>query len=139
MPSFLLIYRGSLTKVIEITELSQVAQAKKMFYLRGYGVKDVCKPPSERTLRRWTASGKAKAVDGCETTGLESCSHGCNSWLWVNQKVKQWKHKKKSVAVTGAVGKTVAGPAQKKKLVVLPVMQNTESLSLVTDAVNVVS
>ncbi len=39
------------------------------------------KPPSQKTLERWSMDGVAKAVDGCKVEPDGTCPHGSPSWL----------------------------------------------------------
>jgi hypothetical protein len=41
------------------------------------------KPPTLKTLERWSDSGIAKATDGCRVEPDGTCEHGCQSWLLV--------------------------------------------------------
>jgi hypothetical protein len=49
-----------------------------------YSCREITKPPSARTLRRWKNSSRCKAICGCWIDNLsgERCSiHNCMSWL----------------------------------------------------------
>jgi hypothetical protein len=39
------------------------------------------KPPSMRTLEKWSMDGVAKATDGCRVEPDGTCPHGAQSWL----------------------------------------------------------
>jgi len=39
------------------------------------------KPPSMKTLEKWSMDGVAKALDGCKVEPDGYCSHGLPSWL----------------------------------------------------------
>jgi hypothetical protein len=54
------------------------------FRSKGYTVREVCDPPSERTRRRWIKQGKCRAICGCwiDTLPGQRCpKHNTMSWL----------------------------------------------------------
>ena len=43
--------------------------------------KQVCAPPSMKTMERWVSNGVAKATDGCRVEPDGICQHGAESWI----------------------------------------------------------
>ena len=41
----------------------------------------VKKPPSMKTLEKWSFDGVAKSLDGCRVEPDGTCSHGLPSWM----------------------------------------------------------
>ena len=91
--SYLFMYRGKQAKVYGPIEDDLVKKARKTFYFAGFSTYIIPKPPHERTLRKWRAKGKMKAIDGCEVNGLCSCSHNKLSWANVFMQVKESQKK----------------------------------------------
>lgn len=50
---------------------------------KGYTVDKIGKPPTIKTMERWSNDGVAKATDGCRCEPDGSCQHGKQSWLLV--------------------------------------------------------
>jgi hypothetical protein len=49
-----------------------------------YNAREVCKPPSKRTLRRWKRSNRGRAICGCWVPferGERCYTHNAMSWL----------------------------------------------------------
>lgn len=81
---------SSARKVLCISDESRfekiLASLKKQFSCR-----EVTKPPSQRTIRRWRKSGRCRALCGCwiSCTRGERCQkHNCMSWLTAVYNIK---------------------------------------------------
>ena len=48
---------------------------------KGYDVKKIGNPPTNRTMEKWIETGVAKATDGCRVEYDGECPHGHKSWL----------------------------------------------------------
>lgn len=77
-----LLLDGIKLRVLPVLD-NRINEAESFFKKLRYKVTEIKVMPSARTLRRWKATQKARAIDGCIVNGLSSCLHGCRSWLAV--------------------------------------------------------
>jgi hypothetical protein len=73
----------SARKLLCVSEESEFAKVLARLKLR-YNCREVSRPPSQRTIQRWRARGKCKAVCGCWIAcarGERCLEHNAMSWL----------------------------------------------------------
>lgn len=73
---------GSRTQVLSTADLNPVGLIRKLEE-RGYKVSRCRKPPTLKTLEKWSDDGIASATDGCRVEPDGTCQHGHQSWMLV--------------------------------------------------------
>lgn len=70
-------------KIVPVDNNS-LKEAFRNLSIRGYNPREVAKPPSKRTIRRWRKQGKCRALCGCFipcVSGERCYNHNEMSWL----------------------------------------------------------
>lgn len=75
-----ILLNGTVRTIKEGRDVDEVIATLKQ---KGYTVAKCKKPPTLKTLEKWTMDGVAKATDGCRVEPDGECTHGHKSWLLV--------------------------------------------------------
>jgi hypothetical protein len=70
-------------RIMSIKDGLNVEDAIAALVARGRTVEKCKKPPTLKTLTKWSMDGVAKATDGCKVEPDGTCPHGKKSWLLV--------------------------------------------------------
>jgi hypothetical protein len=85
-------------KLIELSPFLAYKSILTRLRAKGYNPRIVHKPPSSKTLRRWTMQGKARAICGCwlndALCGSRCKIHNTMSWITIKEVVINYEQKR---------------------------------------------
>jgi hypothetical protein len=90
MKYILVDFSNSTRKILCVSDESKFEIILAHFRKR-FSCREVTKPPSKRTVRRWRKSGRCKALCGCWIScgrGERCQKHNCMSWLTAVYNIK---------------------------------------------------